>query len=250
MCRVLLMNKKGEEEIQKVYGLENYLKYLEKQLGGHGNGFALLKNSKVIRLEKGMNLDVRDIAKIISKTDYDWCLFHTRLASIGTKTDSNCHPFQKNDIVLAMNGTEHSVEFISQIKEITDTEAILDLISKYNLGLTALRKFSSIFMGFYKGKPFVVANNMVNIQILCNIKDKALVFASKFPESFKNNIFEPEEHFIWFNNKLPKMSKRRKKNYTSPIFLNDYIYHKDLYEQCYIEAYNNIEGGNDYGIHL
>ena len=57
MCRVLLMNKQGEKEIEKTYGLDKYLKYLEKQMGGHGNGFALMKNGKIIKLEKGVNLE-------------------------------------------------------------------------------------------------------------------------------------------------------------------------------------------------
>ena len=54
MCRVLLMNKQAEKEIEKTYGLDRYLKYLEKQMGGHGNGFALMKNGKIIKLEKGV----------------------------------------------------------------------------------------------------------------------------------------------------------------------------------------------------
>ena len=90
MCRVLLMNKQGEKEIENIYGLDKYLKYLEKQMGGHGNGFALMKDGKVTKLEKGVNLDVRDIANVFRKTDYDWAIFHTRLASIGTISDSNC----------------------------------------------------------------------------------------------------------------------------------------------------------------
>lgn len=45
-------------------------------------GFALLKNRKVIKVEKGINLDVRDIARVLKKTNYDWALFHTRLASV------------------------------------------------------------------------------------------------------------------------------------------------------------------------
>lgn len=48
-------------------------------------GFALLKNRKVIKVEKGVNLDVRDIAKVLKKTNYDWVLFHTRLASVRNK---------------------------------------------------------------------------------------------------------------------------------------------------------------------
>ena len=89
MCRVLLMNKEGEKDIDKIYGLSKYLKYLEDQLGGHGNGFALMKGGKIIRFEKGLNLDVRDIAKEVKKVDYDWFLFHTRLASVGDKTNEN-----------------------------------------------------------------------------------------------------------------------------------------------------------------
>lgn len=45
-------------------------------------GVALLKNRKVIKIEKGVNLDVRDIARVLRKTNYDWALFHTRLASV------------------------------------------------------------------------------------------------------------------------------------------------------------------------
>lgn len=39
MCRLILMNKKGEEEINKTYGLAKYLKFLEDSFGGHGNRF-------------------------------------------------------------------------------------------------------------------------------------------------------------------------------------------------------------------
>ena len=59
-------------------------------------GVALLKDNKIIKIEKGVKLDVRDIAQLLRKTDYDWALFHTRLASIGTISDENCHPFVRN----------------------------------------------------------------------------------------------------------------------------------------------------------
>ena len=29
MCRLLLMNKQGEKEVEKIYGLDRYLKYLD-----------------------------------------------------------------------------------------------------------------------------------------------------------------------------------------------------------------------------
>lgn len=246
MCRVLLMNKAGEKEIDRIYGLDKYLKYLEKQLGGHGNGFALLKNSKIIAFNKGVNLDIRDIANFIKSKDYDWCLFHTRLASIGEKTDKNCHPFIKGNMVLAMNGTERSVDFLSKTMDITDTEAILETINKYNLGLAALNNFSSIFMGFYKGTPFVVADNTRNIKILNRKSNKALAFASSFPVRFKNNIYESTECFIWNNDILPDCLKKYKKSYHYPItYLDNFLYSEDCYGQCYLDALENGGVKND-----
>ena len=205
-------------------------------------GFALMKNKKLIKFEKGVNLDVREIAKILKNTDYDWALFHTRLASIGEKCDENCHPFKRGNMVMAMNGTERSVSFLSKINDITDTEAILETMYKYNLTLAALKNFSSIFMGFFNGNPFVVANNTYNIKVLNNKKSNALIFASNFPTTFKNNIYETTEHFIWTGGKLPKTLIKHKKKYAQLKYFDDYIYHKDLYEQCYIEALEK-EGG-------
>ncbi len=85
MCRVVLMNKQGEKEIDRIYGLEHYLKYLENRLGGHGNGFSLLKDKKIIAYQKGLNLSARNIARTLQNTQYDWALFHTRLASVRRK---------------------------------------------------------------------------------------------------------------------------------------------------------------------
>lgn len=51
MCRLILMNKKGEKEIEKRYGIQNFLNYLEKSFGGDGNGYALMKNNKVTKIE-------------------------------------------------------------------------------------------------------------------------------------------------------------------------------------------------------
>ena len=240
MCRVLLMNKQGEKEIEKVYGLDKYLKYLEKQLGGHGNGFALMKNKKIIKLEKGVNLDVRDIANVFRKTNYDWAVFHTRLASVGTISDNNCHPFIRKNTVIAMNGTERTVQFLAKVKEITDTEAILETMDKYNLGLAALKNFNSIFVGFYNRNPFVVADNTRNIKILKNNTSKAIAFASSFPIKFKN-IFEPKECFVWNGGKLTVDLEKHKKRYF-PVYYDNYIYQEDLYGQCYLEALEK-EGG-------
>ena len=91
-------------------------------------------------------------------------------------------------------------------------------------------------MGFFNGKPFVVADNTINIKVLNNKKTKALVFASSFPTKFKSNIYEPIERFTWFNGKLPKSLIKYKKYYYRSSFFDDYIYHTDLYNQCYLDV--------------
>ena len=236
MCRLVLMNKEGEKEIENTYGLSKYFKYLENQLGGHGNGYSLMKNGKVIDYNKGINLDVRDIAKKMQNTDYDWAIFHTRWASVGSKSDKNCHPFRREDTVLAMNGTEPSVSFIADTTEMTDTESILDLIYKYHLGLSTLRRFRSIFIGFSNKKPFIVANNTINIKLLKNEETKALVFASSFPYAFKKNIFEAKEGFSWIGGKLPNVFTKYVRRYYKPITFEDYGIYENEFEQLYLDA--------------
>lgn len=197
MCRLALMNKNGEIEIEENYGLTNFFSYLEASYGGHGNGFSLLRDGKVICLKKGLNLSVKDIANVIRKTNYDWCIFHTRAASVGSKKDSNCHPFMIGTEVMAMNGTEQTEKLLTKVKDITDTEAILRVKEKFNLEIPALRNLSSIFVGFSKGRPYVVANNTHNIKLMYKSKNRAIVFASEFPDKLKNNIYAAKTSFIW-----------------------------------------------------
>lgn len=222
MCRLVLMNKSGEKEIEKNYGLENYFKFLENSFGGNGNGYALLRKGKIIEINKGVKLSVRDIAKTIRKKNYDWCIFHTRLASVGKKCDSNCHPFiRNNNEVIAMNGTENKIDFLSKPLEKTDTELILDVKVTYNLELPALTHFNSIFVGFSKGKPYVVADNTYNIRLLRNVKKNAIVFASEFPESMKKNIYSPKDTFIWNGEEIDMtnfISYRKIKEYQRNLF--------------------------------
>lgn len=235
MCRLVLMNKQGEREIENTYGLEKYLSYLENRLGGQGNGFALMKDRKIIHFQKGLNLSVKEIAKKILSTDYDWAIFHTRLATIGERCDKNCHPFKRKNTVLAMNGTEKKIEFLSKEVKMTDTETILDVITKYNLSLEFLKRYTSIFVGFNNGQPFVAADNTYNIKILKDNLKKAIVFASDFPAGFKN-IFVPEKNFFWNGGRIPvKLHKYRHTYKVSSIYYDDYLYLSDYYDQMYIE---------------
>lgn len=243
MCRLIMMNKNGEKEIERNYGLRNYLEYLEKSFGGHGNGVALLRKGKVTYLNKGVNLNVKEISKIIKSRKYDWCIFHTRLASVGSKSDKNCHPFAVGTEVMAMNGTERCEPLLTSAKDITDTEAILNVKEKFDLEIPVLRNLSSIFVGFSKGKPYVVANNTRNIKLMYKKNDNSIVFASEFPDKLKKNVYSANEEFIWNGETIDmtKFKKPNKKKSAKPkqmafediIPFDELEYYHDLYEGYY-----------------
>ena len=67
MCRVLLMNKQGEKEIEKIYGLDKYLKYLENQLGGHGNRICFIKKQENNKNRKRCKIRCKGYSTNINK---------------------------------------------------------------------------------------------------------------------------------------------------------------------------------------
>lgn len=211
-------------------------------------GYVAVKNKRIIAYQKGVNLDVRDIAHTLSKMDYDWVIFHTRLASVGNKTDANCHPFVKDNCAMAMNGTERSAAFLNEAIDITDTEAIFKILTDYKLTIASLANLNSIFVGFKNGVPYVVANNRNNIKILHNKRNNAVVFASEFPYAMKNNLFEITEKYVWCNNRLNhKILKPYKpvKRYYSPYgtSLWDYFYDEGEYSQGYFREISKKGSG-------
>ena len=46
MCRLSLMNKRGAELLEREIGLDTFFYYLQYRMGGHGNGYALIKGGK------------------------------------------------------------------------------------------------------------------------------------------------------------------------------------------------------------
>lgn len=213
MCRLLLANREGINEIDKRYGLVDYLKHLEKACGGHGNGIALLNiNEKKIKIKKGVNFSVEEAAKMLRKRKYDWCIFHTRLASAGGITNANCHPFAKEDAVIAMNGTEYEFSLLSRKLNKTDTELILELATLYKKPVTKfIKDLSSVFIGFYQFKPFAFTpSKYKDLKILYVPDKKAIAFASQFPEQDSKNedIYIPKKYpFFWESGKRLNIKK-------------------------------------------
>lgn len=193
MCRLAMMNNEGIKHIEKKYGLENLFNHLERQLGGHGNGICIIYNDGNYSIRKGVSLSNKDIAErvLAEIKDVKWIIYHTRLASVGSINDRNCHPFNNNGRVMAMNGTERDYNVAN--KYLTDTENIL--LTTKNI-TEDTRKYRSVFLGYENGKVFANKNLGSLEYIPC--KNGGKVFASTFPsECYENDtVYEAPKTFV------------------------------------------------------
>lgn len=193
MCRLALMNNAGIRHIESEYGLENLFNYLERQLGGHGNGVCFIYKDGSYFIRKGVHLTNEEIAEeVLMKLKHiKWIIYHTRLASIGKISDRNCHPFNNNGRVMAMNGTERNCIIVN--KNLTDTENIL--ITTDNITKDT-REYRSVFLGYENGKVFANRNCGSLEYIPC--KNGGRVFASTFPMEYYVNdtVYEAPKYFV------------------------------------------------------
>ena len=193
MCRLALMNNAGIRHMEKEYGLENLFNHLERQLGGHGNGICFIYNDGSYYINKGVNLTNAEIAEdIMLKIKHiKWIIYHTRLASVGSINDRNCHPFNNNGRVLAMNGTERNYTVVN--KNWTDTENILRTTKNITKDT---RKYHSVFLGYENGRVFANKNNGRLEYIPCENGGK--VFASSFPMKchMEDMVYEAPQYFV------------------------------------------------------
>lgn len=219
MCRLLLCNRKALEVVKdELYFL---MLHLETSMGGHGNGVAILRDGH-IHIQKGVNFSVEGVYVFAETMQWDWLIFHTRLASIGKITDSNCHPFRCGHTVLAMNGTERGFEPIAESLGITDTEAVLRVYKKLDLPIPyALTRLNSAFVGFHKGKPFAVCAGWSDMEVW--MQDDAVVISSEFPHYWSSlfgaKSLYAKSGFVWYNGEYDKRYLTR-----TPITTGWYTY--------------------------
>lgn len=207
MCRLAMMNNAGIRYVEEEYGLENLFNHLERQLGGHGNGICFVYNNGSYYINKGVNLTNKEIAEeVLMKINHiKWIIYHTRLASVGSISDSNCHPFEDNGRVMAMNGTER--DYVVVNKNLTDTENIL--LSTDNI-VDGTKKYHSVFLGYENGKVFANRNNGSLECII--LKNGGKVFASTFPDEYydDNTIFVAPPYFIEGTNMKPLVNVKQR----------------------------------------
>ena len=199
MCRVIMVSRADFRAYDKQYGILKLMDHLEKECGGHGNGYALIKGGKIIETRKGQKLTNEEIYGRISVLKWDYLVYHTRINSMGGRGDANCHPFVQDNDCLAMNGTEHSLRTMSDAFGRTDTECIFKNMVGLGLEQTtrALVEFGSVFVGCAGGKPFVVkAGGTLH---RWNVGGKSF-HASTFPAGVKN-VKDLPAGYIWEDGK-------------------------------------------------
>lgn len=200
MCRQVVGNKKGYLAIDKYYGgLEHFLSWLVFERGGSGNGILFLKNNKIISFKKNIDLSIEEITNDLRTIDYDYALFHTRLATVGSVCRSNVHPFVFSpDFALAMNGGEDCNDLNVQNKrpDMTDAELIArEMFDSREHPKEFLDKHTkrSAYTGVYHGKPYVYTQNQ-EIMMLFK-KEDAFLFSSDFPwQYYGKNIYMFDIH--------------------------------------------------------
>lgn len=199
MCRVIMVSRADFRAYDKQYGILKLMDHLEKECGGHGNGYALIRGGKIIETRKGQKLTNEEIYGRISVLKWDYLVYHTRINSMGGRGDANCHPFVQDNDCLAMNGTEHSLRTMSDAFNRTDTECIFKNMVGLGLEQTtrALVEFGSVFVGCAGGKPFVVkAGGTLH---KWNAGGKTF-HASTFPADVKN-VKDLPAGYIWEDGK-------------------------------------------------
>lgn len=212
MCRLFISNRAGLDRLGS-QGLENLFEILEASMGGHGNGVAYIKKERLY-LKKGTKLTVRKAAKLAFESGVEWFIFHTRWASVGDISNSNCHPFQHGKIVAAMNGTEIGLKSLARaMGDITDTEASIISIASTSAGLhpkEIVRRFNeldSVFIGFIKWEngytPFAsVGSPMGDLQVYQD--GDAIIMASELPLKDVTKVKDALEGFYWAGGPVPE----------------------------------------------
>lgn len=203
MCRLALMNKKGMETMEKMYGLDKFFDYLEAQLGGHGNGYiALDKDGSIIGGAKGISMSTEEIAdEIRTSENGEWFVFHTRLASMGSISSGNCHPFWDKNLTsfLCANGTERSAEILlNKKKGETDTETVFKLGNAEGENLMdKVKTLTAVYIGKQGNKLFAVRNygELDGVEF----DNGGIVLASSFPYGLREKAEQVEQFVVEFN---------------------------------------------------
>lgn len=257
MCRLYIANQKDFYAYDKAHGILKLMEYLEMRCGGHGNGYALIRGGKVIATAKGMALTNEEIYRNIKGIkEWDYVIYHTRIASSGVRSDAGCHPFISKDghNALAMNGTITSLSNFADLFHSVDSELVFRMLKDIpaHEAVQILSKLGVIFIGVVNGQPYAVKGS----GDLCKWRQgKATTFhASEFPKDVApSEIIDLDRGYIWLNGKVIQKKRELTAKKTSGLY-NDYLYASayDSYDEGYDAGYTDgfDAACEEYGIRL
>lgn len=188
MCRLALFNRAMCEYLGEDV-IAYHFQALETKLGGDGMGVSALFSDGKMKIKKDVLLDADTAAEwVMDMFDLGAThfLFHTRLATQGSKIRRNCHPFRHGNFVAAHNGSCVDYKYAAGYDR-TDSEGVIYTIARTHLGLSFLEDVSGVFIGFHDGLPFVVkGQSHTDLELATSdIVEGAYMYTS--------NIFKEEE---------------------------------------------------------
>jgi hypothetical protein len=221
-------------------------RFLEKSMGGHGNGVAYIHRNKQMAIEKGMEFTCQNcINEVVNNSVGGISLFHTRRASSGSVSSENCQPFFINpNKVLVHNGTWSScrdwrkILLVSKNKEgksyinikeyltFTDTKTIARMIDVLD---------DETFLAVVDSGIFVIYDSISNKARIYNYggrfeitqKKGLYYYASEFDQIYKkhwkldiNSIIEVD--IDGFKLLHGSITKKLRNNHTTYNNLNDF----------------------------
>lgn len=244
MCRLFISNKKDFYAYDKANGILKLMKHLEKSCGGHGNGYALIREGCVVQCRKGKKLTNEEIYHDIKGCkEWDYVIYHTRIASSGDISDAGCHPFISTDNrnALAMNGTIPELADFANILRSVDSELVFRMVQGYTAKETclALAQLDVIFVGLVNGLPYAVkgCGDLVRWKLGARVTS---FHASELPSDVPNNQILPcEAGYIWLNETIIRQPKKETKNYGYGGYYDGYYSsrYNSLYDEAYEEGY-------------
>lgn len=167
-----------------------FMGWLESRLGGHGNGVGFWDDETPV-VVKGVSATPGELVEVAEGPT----LFHTRLATVGTVSDKNCHPFVVGDGIYCHNGSFFGYRAIRRWMEKREVTLPDDVTDSLVLA-TYAELFVSDFKKLLRSRFGVLARLGSDGRLLVVITNYSfamgrlfdtgeIVYASEFPDDYE-----------------------------------------------------------------
>lgn len=209
MCRLAYVPFETQAEDKSV--VATLFEFLELSFGGHGNGIGYFSDMKPF-IHKGSKLSTVELADFMVDNGTS-AIFHTRLASMGSICDANCHPFSYNGVLTAHNGhwgdaremarmLIHADKFQEKkMLDMTDSEVIACLVGNYGFGSTSIVDTGVILSLYHDHAKVFVKGDFEYIKT----PQGRYFYASEFPRKIIDGM-DVEEYWMFGRGSIAKLT--------------------------------------------